>query len=103
MACSFAFDADVNGNAYFSSPLVNSTESADAPEQLTLLTAPATACLPMASPHTFSSAVNAAEHQLTADFCRNSSGLKLAVSIEAFRSMPHVLFVSATSLASSAS
>src|SRR5581483_1124782 len=103
MARSFSFDADENGNAYFRSPLVNSTETAGAPEHVTLLTAPATACLPAASLHTFSSAVIAAEHQLATDFCMNSSGLNVAVSIVVFRSMPQALSVSAASLDSSAS
>jgi len=42
-------------------------------------------------------------HQLTTDFCRNSSGLKLGVSIVVFRSMPHFVLVSATRVANSAS
>src|SRR5262252_5853329 len=103
MACSVALEAEENGNAYFRSPLVNSTDTAGPPEQVRLLTPPAIACLPMASLHRFSIAVSAAEHQLTADFCRNSSGLKVATSIVAFRSMPHALSVSATSRDSSAS
>src|SRR5215467_451350 len=103
MVISFSLVAEENGKAYFSSPLANSTETAGAPEQVRLLIAPATACLPMASLHTFSSAVKAAEHQLATDFCRNSSGLNVAVSIVAFSSMPHALFVSATNRDNSAS
>src|SRR4029079_10954717 len=103
MTISFALEAEENGKAYFRSPLANSTETAPAPEQVRLLIAPATACLPAASLHTFSRAVKAAEHQLTTDFCRNSSGLKLAVSIVVFRSMPHFVLVSATREANSAS
>ena len=49
MIRSFSLDAEENGKAYFRSPLFNSTETAGAPEQLRLLTEPATACLPIAS------------------------------------------------------
>src|SRR5689334_22428466 len=103
MVCSFSLEDEENGKAYFRFPSVNSTETAGAPEQVRLLIVLATACLPMASLHTFSSAVKAAEHQLATDFCRNSSGLNVAVSIVVFRSMPHALFVSAVSLDISAS
>jgi len=72
MVISFSLVAEENGKAHLSSPLVNSTETAGAPEQVRLLMAPATAFLPISSLHTFSSAVKAAEHQLATDFCSAS-------------------------------
>src|ERR1700761_1647979 len=100
----FSLEADENGNAYFRFPFDSSTDTCAAPEQGRLLTDLAIASLPIAEAvQMFSIASSAAVHQLTDDFCVNSSGSNVPASMLVFRSIPHVLLVSAALPASSVS
>src|ERR1700749_158598 len=100
----FSLDADENGNAYFRFPFDSSTDTCAAPEQVRLFTDFAMASLPIAEAvQTFSMASSAAVHQLTGDFCKNSSGSNVLASMFVFSSVPQVLSVSGALLANSPS